>query len=442
MDSKDNVQEGVNETRAEHVVIIGGGFAGWYAARGLALRLPREHRITLVDRVDHMLYTPMLTEVAGGTVRPSDITVPATTLSKRVAFIKAEVVSIDIAAKSIALNGERTLQATQLVLALGATTNYHQVSGARENSFALKTIDDARATLARLDDIVTLAANCADPKERRNLLTILVAGGGYTGVETMAAVSEHLRRKASAANIDVNETCFILIEPTERLMHETTPPLAAYSQQELERNGVRVLLNTGVKSVDGRTVQLNNGSSYQCGLLIWDTGITPNQLLETIDVPKGKHHGVVTDQCFRVPNRPGVWAIGDCAEIPQEGGKGSYAPTAQNATREGTLLAQNINAVLRGRAPRPFRYKMLGQLALLSHRRAIAELLGIEIKGLLAWAIWWSIYIVKLPYLAGRVGVARSLVSPQSTSSAASNSRPLASSERSRITSSVSALRH
>ncbi len=402
MDTKTNLPS------AEHVVILGGGFAGWYAARELALRLAREHQITLIDRVDHMLYTPMLTEVAGGTIRPADIAVPAKELPKRVVFVRGEVLSVDVASKQITLADGSVVQATQLVFALGATTNYDHVPGASENSLALKSLDDAQRVLARIDEVVTLAANCTDPEERRKLLTILVAGGGYTGVETMAAVVENLRRKGRTVNIEPDEMSFMLIEPTERLMHETSATLAAYSQKELERDGVRVLLNTGVSSVDGRAVQLTDGSRYETGLLIWDAGITPNQLVEKLDLPKRKHHGVLTDQCLRVQDRPGVWAIGDCAEIPQADGKGTYAPTAQNATREGAWLARNVNAVLRGRIPKPFRYKMLGQLALLSHRRAIADLLGFKIEGFIAWAIWWAIYTLKLPYWNGRIGVVKS----------------------------------
>ncbi len=408
MQSPNKIEAKTNLPIAEQIVILGGGFAGWYAARELALRLAREHQITLVDRVDHMLYTPMLTEVAGGTLRPADIAVPAKELPKRVVFVRGEVLSVDVASKQITLTDGSVMQATQLVFALGATTNYDHVPGASENSLALKSLDDAQRVVARINEVVTLAAKCTDPEERRKLLTILVAGGGYTGVETMAAVVEHLRRKGRAVHIDPDEMSFVLIEPTERLMHETSATLAAYSQKELERDGVRVMLNTGVSSVDGRAVQLTDGSRYETGLLIWDAGITPNQLLEKLDLPKGKHHGVLTDQCLRVQNRPGVWAVGDCAEIPKANGKGTYAPTAQNATREGTWLARNVNAVLRGRVPRPFRYKMLGQLALLSHRRAIADLLGLKIEGFIAWAIWWAIYTLKLPYWNGRIGVLKS----------------------------------
>ncbi len=409
------MQERTRDLKPEHIVILGGGFGGRYAAKGLAFRLPRQHRITLIDRVDYMLYTPMLTEVAGGTIRPIDIAVPAANLPKRVNFMKGEVTAVDAASKLVTLSDGRTLQATQLVFALGATTNYHDILGAREGTIAFKTLADAEAVLQRLDQMVTAAAHSPTSDERRNALTIAVAGGGYTGVETMAAISEHLREKVQAAGLPRDEVKLVLVEPTGRLMQETAPSLAAYSQAELERDGVRVVLNTGVSEIKDGTVRLTDGTSHATGLVIWDTGITPSPLLEKVRVPKGKHHGVVVNACFQVQGMAGVWAIGDCAEIPQANGK-SYAPTAQNATREGTHLAQNISAVLRGDAPRPFRYSMIGQLALVSRRRAVAEVFGVKLRGLFAWALWWAIYTFKLPYRRGRVGVVKSLLGDRASS--------------------------
>ena len=396
------------QTQAEHIVILGGGFGGWYAAKALSPRLAKA-RITIVDRVDHLLYTPMLTEVAGGNLKPGDIAVPIASLPKRVNVVEGEVTGIDLATKRVTLGNGAVLDATQLVIALGSTTSYHGIPGAQEHSLPMKTLADAKSVVAQIGRMVTGAKACNESARRRDMLRLVVAGGGYTGVETIAAVAELLKRQAELAGIDSNDVEAVLIEPGGRLMMETPESLAEYSRVFLQKTGVRVMLKVGVKEVQGSRIVLTEGEAIEAGMLIWDTGIEPSPLLKETGLPLGKHHGIVTDNCFRVQGWDGIWAIGDCAEIPKPDG-GTYAPTAQNATREGTQVAINISAVLHGRQPIPFRFRMLGQLAILSERRAVAEILGVKIKGFVAWGLWWAIYLAKLPSMPGRLAVLRSVL--------------------------------
>ncbi len=392
-------------TGKEHVVILGGGFGGWYAARHLAGILPMEHKITLVDRVDHMLYTPMLTEVAGGRLAPRTIAVPSARRSRRIRFLQGEIRSVDAATKTVELASGEVLHATQLVLALGSTAAYHGISGAKENSLSLKTLKDANEIRDRLDALVAEAAAKSGDASR---VSLVVAGGGYTGVESVAALWVRMQEQARRHGLPADQISATIVESLPRLMKELPEPLGQYSHRQLEANGIRVMLRVDVKSVEAGSVELSNGERLPFSLLVWDTGIEPSPLLKDIDVPKGKHHGAVVDATFRVQGRPGVWAIGDCAEIPDPQGK-TYAATAQNASREGVQVARNIVAVIKGRQVHPFRFRMLGQLAVIAKRDAVAEILGVRLRGFLTWVLWWGIYIAKLPNNSRRWDVVRQL---------------------------------
>ena len=387
------------------VLILGGGFAGWYTARRLAALLPRASKITVVDRVNHMLYTPMLTEVGGGTVASSAIAVQQRLIPKGITWENQEATAVNAQLRSVTLADGRILSAEHLVLALGAVTSYHNIPGARENSICFKTLADANYARLRVDEMVDQAARIPSGQDRRNRLTLVVAGGGYTGVETMAALYARLRTQAKSKGISSQDITAILVEPMSRLMQEMPEKLAAYGKRKLESDGIRVLTGTGVSKVENNVVTLTNGEEVTANLLVWDTGIEPAPLVSKIAVPKGKHRGVAVDTTFRVQGLSNVWSIGDCAEIPNEENGTTFAPTAQNAVREGTHLAKNIALSLQGKNPQPFRYKMLGELALISEHSAIANILGIQISGFVAWIMWWIIYTAKLPGLSNRLQV-------------------------------------
>lgn len=407
-DSQQSFSSGATRTPgATRVVILGGGFGGRYAASRLALRLPAGSSITLADRNPFLLYTPMLTEAAGGAVRPGHILAPSARLRK-VKFVQAEITGADLRAKTVVLSTGETLAADHILIALGSTTNFRSIPGAQEHSITMKTVADAEKLHTQALRSLVLAAQTADGPERRRLLTYVVAGGGYTGVESMAALRELLHAAAPQHGVKPEELRLVLIEPSDRLMVEMPVSLGEYGKQVLERDGIDVRLNVGVKSVEPDSLSLTDGEELPFGTLLWDTGIIPNPLLQTIDCPRGKHGGITTDSCFQVAGLPGVWAVGDCAETPDPNNPGkTFAPTAQNSTRAGAHVADNINHVLRGRPVRPFTYKQIGELAIISSHDGVAHVFGVNIRGPLAWLMWRMIYVAKMPGMPERLALLR-----------------------------------
>ena len=395
----------VNEQVRAHVVVVGGGFGGWYAAAALGNKLLPDCRVTLIDRNDYMLYTPMLTEAAGRAVSPAHVIAPNRTLPHRVRFVQGEVTGIDVASHMVTLADGQAIHGDHLLIALGSTTNYRHIEGAREHSVPMKTLYDARRVQATAQRNVELA-KAATGAERKRLLNVVVAGGGYTGVETIAAVNELVRETASARGIDIKDLSVTLIEPGKVLMSEMPQSLGEYGKQQLEKDGIRVLLGVGVQKVEADALTLTSGEVLNPGLLVWDTGIVPAPLIAKLDCAKGKHHGIATDSCFRVEGQTNVWAIGDCAEIPDPNNEGkTFAPTAQNATREGAVVAANINAVLRGKQPKPFTYKQIGMLAVIGGSTGVAHVFGISLRGFLAWLMWRAVYVAKMPGTAQKFGI-------------------------------------
>ena len=393
---------------AVHVLIVGGGFGGRYAAQRLVHRLPPGSRITLVDRHDYLLYTPMLTEAAGRSVSPKHVQAPNRELSPRITFLQGELQAADLHERTVTLADGRVLSADHLVFALGSTTNYRQIEGAEEHSLTMKTLEDARRVRTLAQRNVTLAARESDIEKRRLLLSFVVAGGGYTGVETIAALNDLIRDTAREHGTDLQDLQISIIEPGERLMTEMPETLASYSQAELEKDGVRVRTGVGVEKVEPGSLTLSTGETIPAGLLVWDTGIEPNPIVKSFDCERGKKGGIATDSTFRVLKRPGVWAIGDCAEIPKPDGSGKFfEPTAQNATREGVHVADNILAVAHGRPVKPFRYKQIGELAVVGRHSGVANVYGVEINGPLAWLMWRAIYVAKMPSFSSQLGILR-----------------------------------
>ncbi|MDQ2901476.1 MAG: FAD-dependent oxidoreductase, partial [Acidobacteriota bacterium] len=361
----------------QKVVVLGAGFAGMNVAQELSKLLPdrKNGAITLIDQNNFLLFTPMLTEVAGGELDPRHIVVPPRQLSPRINFEQGRVREIDLKNKSIVLdtgpdgNGKRTLKADHVVIALGSMPNFHNIPGVQEHSLSIKSVAEAAAIRNRVLGCLELAHWEPDANVRREILTFVVGGGGYTGVETMAALNDLARTSVhDYPNVSPDEIGTLIIEPGDRLLAEISPDLASFAQKKLEEHGIKVILKTKIASATPNYVEVEGGKRIPARTLIWAAGITPNPLIGKLDAKRGHHGGIVVDDCCAVPDHPGVWALGDCAEIPKRvsksGSKETYAPTAQNATREGAWVAKNIVAALRGENPKPFVFTPIGELAL------------------------------------------------------------------------------
>jgi NADH:ubiquinone reductase (H+-translocating) len=401
--------------RSQKVVILGAGFAGLSVARELASLLPQDElgEITLIDRNNYLLFTPMLTEVAGGELDPRHIVASPRRLSPRIKFQQATVRGIDLRRKGVTIArgpGDRdsgTIHADHLVIALGSVPNYHHVPGLREHSLGMKSLADAAGIRNRVLSCLERANQEQDAAVRRELLTFVVGGGGYTGVETMAAINDLARdivREYPRIHAEDIE-CFI-VEPRDRLLEELSPDLAAYAQQKLQERGVQVILRTKITEAGENYLKLESGRQIATRTLIWAGGIKPGPLVEQLDCERGRHGGIVVDEHCAVPKHPGVWALGDCAEVPKAGSQGTHAPTAQNATREGALLARNIVAEMRGEPLQPFTFNPIGELALVGRHSGVAKLYGYHFSGFVAWAMWRAVYLSKMPGMSNRSRIA------------------------------------
>lgn len=395
------------------IAIVGGGFAGTAVAQRLERCLrPDEGEIVLLGRENYSLFTPMLPEVTSGELEVRHVVTPIRTQLLRTTFVLAEVGTIDVEKRTLVyrhvLTGITvTLAYDQLVLALGSATSTFGIPGVAENVWALKTLDDADALRNHLVWLLELADTIRDERRRRELLTVAVVGGGFTGVETAGEIFELFRSVLRLyRSLRLDELKMILIEGGPALLPGLPPKMGEYSRRILERRGIEVLTGDTVVGADRRGLTLKSGRRIDSATLIWSAGVAPSPTVAATILPKTKRGAVVTGRDMRVVEFSSVWALGDCASIP-DGEGGVFPMTAQHAIREGPHVADNLVRALRGEPTRPFSYRSLGMMAALGGRKAVAQLPGNRvITGFIAWFLWRSYYLMRLPGLDRRLRVA------------------------------------
>jgi NADH dehydrogenase len=396
----------------KRVLILGGGFAGVYAAMKLEEILARnpEVEITLVNRENFFLFTPMLHEVAASDLDFTAIVNPIRKMLKRASFFEGEVEAIDLARKQVTVSHgfdhhQHSLTYDHLVIGVGSVTNLYEMPGLDERTLTMKSLGDAIRLRNHLIECLEEAdSECLTQKNP--LLTFVAAGGGFAGVETVGALNDFVREALpSYSHLQKSMLRVVLVHAGTVILPELGEKLGAYAQKKLAERGVEIHVNTKVKALSGRGVELSDGTIIESHTVVWTAGTSPNPLLQ--ELPCKKERGrIVVDQFMEVVGWPGVWALGDCAAVPDRSTGKLYPPTAQHALRQGKVLAHNIAAEIRETPKKPFVFSTIGQLAAIGMRTGVANILGIKFSGFIAWWIWRTIYLSKLPRFEKKLRVA------------------------------------
>lgn len=400
--------------KSARIVIVGGGFAGTAIALNLEKKFRRDAsvHITLIDSENFFTFTPLLPEVPSGSIQPKHIVFPLRALLKRTTVKQAEIKRLDLADRVIVVShcgkcANDTVPFDHVVFALGSVSNFFGLPGIAENALTMKSLADATALHAHVIDKLEHADLQSDPAVRRKLLTFVVAGGGFAGVETLAELNDFVRGcQRFYPNIQPGEVRMVLVHSGKRILPEVSQPLSAYALQKLRARGIEVLLETRVLDCTPHSVRLSNDLQLATSTFVWAAGTAPSPMLASLDLPRAKNGRIDVDATMAVKGHAGIWAVGDSAAIPDLVTGGMCPPTAQYALRQGKCLARNIHAAIHGEELEAFRFKALGLLAGLGRRSAVAEIMGLRFSGFVAWWLWRTIYLMKLPGVERKLRVA------------------------------------
>jgi NADH dehydrogenase len=397
------------------IAVLGGGFAGVYCARRLEKMLGRDSRlrVTLISAENHMVFQPMLPEVVGGSISPRHVVNPLRLLCRRTVVYKGDVRRIDWKSRTLHFNagdfsGTLELKFGHLVLALGAVVDLSRIPGMPEHAFLMRNVGDAmllRATIISRLEEANLQRQSA---VKKRLLTFVVVGGGYSGVETAAQIADLYRGVHQYyPNVRREDFNVYLVHSQGILLPTLRKKLSMYAARELGKLGVKLILNQRVNAVTASRVFLEDGSCLETHTVICTVGNSPHPLVTALCQENGfeteKGRVLVSPTC-QVKGQDRLWAAGDCAAVPFV--QGGFCPdTAQFAMREGILIGENLTRSFGGKALRNFDFKGLGELASLGHRRAAGEIMGFAFSGFTAWWIWRTVYLMKLPRLDRKVRV-------------------------------------
>ena len=392
------------------VIIVGGGFGGVTLAEHLNRRVARDVEVVVISSENHMVFTPMLAEVAGRSLSGFDVVTPGRQIAPRATWLTASVTSVDLEKNEVEYNRPdgtiATLPYTHLILTCGSEVNLDVVPGMAAHAYTLRSEGDAMVLGNEVIGRFEQAAVEPEEDERQRLLTVVVVGGGFTGVEAGGHLFDLMRDIQSLyPQLKGHQPRIVLLQRGPKIVPEFQhASLSEFALRKLLKNGVDVRLNTEVKEVTARHVRLGSGEQIETGLTVCSVGTAPVALIKKIGLPLERGR-LKTEPDMRVTGTANVWAFGDCAAVPNAWNREISPPTAQFALRQAKQLAANLVRVLRGEATTPFHFHPQGLLATIGQHNGVAEIYGLKFSGLIAWFLWRTVYLMKIPTIRRKLNV-------------------------------------
>ena len=400
--------------QTKKILILGGGYAGVGVLNSVQKKLQSDVdvSINIVSESNFFLHTPMLPEMATGTIEARHIATPIRNFCKRARFYHAKVLNIDLLTKSVLIKrssdvAPKSLDYDYLVLALGGKTNFFGNEDIKKNSFTIKTLDDAIKIRNHIISVLEDADQESDPKIQSKLVTFVVVGGGFSGVETVGEINDFVRESVEKfyRNIDPSLINVILIASGDKILPEIGN-LGIYAKKSLEQSGVTFYTNTRLDNINQNVVYLNNNKQIISNTVIWAGGNTVHKVIKDLDSEHDKNGRIVVDDFLSLKNHPEVYALGDCSQVIDSKTNTPYPPTAQHAIREAKAVSENLfKTIKKIQNKSPFVYDTKGSMAKIGKKDGVALLMGLEFRGFFAWFIWKQYYLSTLPTFEKRIRV-------------------------------------
>ncbi len=390
----------------KRILILGGGYGGVGVLKQLqeAFQSDPEVSISLVSKDNFFLHTPLLPEMATGMLASRHIATPIRTFCKRARYYQAKVEQIDLNNNKVTItrelnNQKRDLEYDYLVIALGGRTNFFGNKNVEKNALTIKTLGDALAMRNHIISMLESADQEEDPAVLSKLLTFVVVGGGFSGVETVGEINDFVRESTEKfyRNIDIEKIRIVLVSAGEKILPEIGD-LGKYAYESLTNDGIEIIKNTKLVDAETEQVILDNGMKIPSSTLVWAGGVTVDPVISKLDTEHSSRGNIVVDKFLQLKNHPNVFALGDCASITDEKTGKPYPPTAQHAVREAKIVSKNIiSSVKDENSLKPFVYQSKGSMAKIGKRNGVALFMGNQIHGFVAWFLWRQYYLSTLP---------------------------------------------